>query len=767
VIDDTLVLVLVSIAIIFIVLLGLLAMIAKFYRKVDQGRALIINKLGTEPIVTFTGGTVVPVIHRAEVMDISVKTIELERRAHEGLICKDNIRADIKVTFFVRVNKTVEDVLKVAQSIGCARASDQQTLEELFVAKFSEALKTVGKRLDFEQLYTQREQFKDDIVDVIGRDLNGYSLEDAAIDFLEQTPLDHLDENNILDSQGIRKITEMTVTQNLLTNELRRKEEMERGSQDLGAREALFRFEQQEKEAEAKKNKEINIAQTREENEALRMRHEEQKRTMLAKQKADEEVAKGEQNKMREVEAAQKDRERVIAVESVRVQKARDLEDISREREVELQRIAKEKALEVERKEIADVIRGRIAVEKTVAEEEERIKDLRVLAESKRNKDSRIIDAEGQAQEELVKQIKAAEAQEEVTKFQARQRKISAEADLEAADLTAKAKMRTAEGVQAEVAAEGLAQVKVKEANAVALEKEGAAQARVTRQKMEAEAAGEEQKGLAVIRVKQAEVEVSQKEGLVRAEVIEKEGLAKAIVTEKDGDVRASILQKERLAEVAGIRERGMAEAAVQTAKADALERQGQAEGNAIREKLVAEAAGLAEKATAMKALDGVGREHEEFRLRLEHKREIEVQRINANREIAQAQATILAKAFDQASINIVGGDGAFFERFMQAVTLGQSIDGFVNNSQSARSMLSDYLEGGEGSFTQDLREILSRPSLDADAVQSLTLSALLGRLMVNADEPGQAKLRNLIAKARELGIDSLAVKSTPSSDDT
>ena len=29
-------------------------------------------------------------------------------------------------------------------------------LEELFNAKFSEALKTVGKRLEFEQLYTQR-----------------------------------------------------------------------------------------------------------------------------------------------------------------------------------------------------------------------------------------------------------------------------------------------------------------------------------------------------------------------------------------------------------------------------------------------------------------------------------------------------------------------------------------------------------------------------------------------------------------------------------
>ena len=74
-----------------------------------------------EDVDAFTGAIVYPIINRAEVMDLSVKTIDIDRRGKEGLICQDNIRADIKVTFFVRVNKTREDVLKVAQSIGCAR----------------------------------------------------------------------------------------------------------------------------------------------------------------------------------------------------------------------------------------------------------------------------------------------------------------------------------------------------------------------------------------------------------------------------------------------------------------------------------------------------------------------------------------------------------------------------------------------------------------------------------------------------------------------
>src|ERR1041384_6608299 len=227
-----------------VLVLGILRLIARTWRQVEQGRAMIVNKMGTEPKVTFTGAIVLPIVNKAEIMDLSVKTIEVARKGKEGLICADNIRADIKVTFFVRVNKTVDDVLRVAQSIGCIRASQQSTLEELFAAKFSEALKTVGKKMEFEQLYTQRDVFKDQIIQVIGKDLNGYVLDDAAIDYLEQTPIDILDPHNVLDSLGIKKITEITTSANIDTNSLKQRERMELGKQNLTSDEAVYRFEQ-------------------------------------------------------------------------------------------------------------------------------------------------------------------------------------------------------------------------------------------------------------------------------------------------------------------------------------------------------------------------------------------------------------------------------------------------------------------------------------------------------------------------------------------
>src|SRR5690606_2911564 len=196
--------------IVLLILLGLVFIYKLLYVKVAQGTALIVNDMSSTPKVHFTGALVYPIIHKKELMNVSLITLDVDRRGRDGLICKDNMRADITVAFYLRVNETPEDVLRVAKSIGAERASDIEAVDKLFSAKFSEALKTVGKQIEFVQLFENRLQFRDKILDVIGNDLNGYVLEDVAIDYIEQTPKSALDPHNILDAEGIRKITELT-----------------------------------------------------------------------------------------------------------------------------------------------------------------------------------------------------------------------------------------------------------------------------------------------------------------------------------------------------------------------------------------------------------------------------------------------------------------------------------------------------------------------------------------------------------------------------
>ncbi|MFC5744468.1 SPFH domain-containing protein [Actinomadura rugatobispora] len=644
-------------ALVLLVALGLLLMVTRLFRKVEQGRALIISKL-RKVDVTFTGAIVLPVLHKAEIMDISVKTIEIERTGRDGLICRDNIRADIRITFFVRVNKTAEDVKKVAGAIGTARASSQETLQELFAAKFSEALKTVGKHLDFEDLYTRRDEFRDHIIQVIGTDLNGYSLEDAAIDHLEQTSLLSLDKSNVLDAQGIRKITELTALQHVRTNEHARNEEKEIARQNVEAREAILELERRQADAELKQQREIETVRAREQAEIERVQAEERLRAQSAHLRTDEQLGVQTENRNREVAVAEKNRERVIAIETERIEKDRLLEVIARERETELTRIAADKEVEAEKRTIAEVVRERIAVERTVAEQEEHIKRLRAVEEAERERQAIIIRAEAEAQENLVKDIKAAEAGEAAAAHRAREELTLAEARRQAAEMEAEAKVRLADGLRAEAAAAGLAEVQVRERDAEAIEKVGRAEAAVAREKALVEAA-------------------------------------------------------------------------------------------AIRENLKAEAEGLTEKAGAMAALDDATRLHEEYRLRLEAEKDVRLAGIEVQRQVAEAQAAVLAAGLEGADIDIVGGDSVFFDRLVGSISLGKSVDGFVESSDVARSLAGPWLDGS-ARFTDDLSRLLG--SLGTGGVRDLTLSALLARLIRDGG-PESAQLGELLETARRLGV--------------
>jgi uncharacterized membrane protein YqiK len=617
--------------VLFAFLIGLGILFKAFYIKVEQGVALIINDLSSTPKVKFTGGFVLPIIYKKELMRISLITMEVDRRGKDGLICADNMRADITVAFYLRVNETAQDVLKVAKSIGASRASDREAVNLLFNAKFSEALKTVGKQIDFVNLFENRQEFREKIIKVIGDDLNGYVLEDVAIDYLEQTPKASLDPNNILDAEGIRKITELTANQNIQTNNFERDEELAIKKKNVETIEAMLELERQQSDAEAKQKREIQTIIAREEAETKKIQEEERLKADQSTIVTDQNLAVQSENQKREIEVAEQNRLRAVAIEQEKVTRARDLEIVSREREVELQRIEAEKAVEIQKKEIANVIRERVAVDKTVAIEEERIKEVREVSEADRAKQTRVIAAEAIAEEQKVKQVKAAEADEMAAKHKAIEITVLAQADLEAAAKEADAKKKLAEGRQAEAAALGLAEANVQEAKAAALEKEGIAEANVMNAK---------------------------------AHSLENEGIAEANV----------------------IRAKG-------TAEADALLGTGTAKADVTRLYLKAEAEGLVDKFDAMNSMSEQARDHEEYRMGLETALKEALAAMEAGKEIARENADVLSAALQKAKIDIVGGEEHFFDNFAKSLSIGKAVDGFASKSSVIQGLVSKMMQ--------------------------------------------------------------------------
>ncbi|WP_315854365.1 SPFH domain-containing protein [Rubripirellula lacrimiformis] len=628
-------------------LLALLLTFKKYFIVVGPDRAIVKSGLGGLDVTTAGGKFIVPLFHQYEFMDLTLKSFEIDREGSAGLICRDNIRADIKVAFFIRVDNSDEEMKEVAQSIGARRCSELETLRELFDAKFSEALKTVGKQFDFVDLYDQRDKFKEEILKVIGTDLNGYRLDDAAIDYLEQTPLSMLSPTNILDAEGIKKITELTSNEKVKENQFTRDKEKTLKKQDVEAEETILSLERQRVEAVEKQKREIAEITSREEASAAKVREEQRLESERARIQTEEELGVAEENKSRQVLVAMRNKEKTDAVELERVNRDRDLEMTERLRLVGVAEIEKEKAIEVEKRNIQEVIRERVAIERTVVEEQERIKDTEDIAKADRLKKVQVTAADMKAEEELIRVTKAAQSERDSATLLAEKVRIDADARRDAAEKETEAAKMLAEAAMATQAASGLAEAKVIEA------------------------------------------------------------------------------------------------------KASASEKQGLAEANVELEKYRSEAIGITEKAEAMKQLDSVGKDHEEFKLRLDKEKSVEIAAIDAQRGIAESQASVMGDALKSARIDIVGGDGEFFDQITSAVKGGKAIDRFVYNSKVATDIKDTFFDGNADYFQDQLSGLVKQFNLDTDGIKDLSIAALIAKMMgmTKADDV-RSQLTSLLSMA-------------------
>jgi hypothetical protein len=154
-----------------------------------------------------------------------------------------------------------------------------------------------------------------------------------------------------------------------------------------------------------------------------------------------------------------------------------------------------------------------------------------------------------------------------------------------------------------------------------------------------------------------------------------------------------------------------------------------------------------------MKILDEASRGHEEYRLQIEAHKEIALADVDARRMVAEAQAEVLGQALGKAKIDIVGGTDLVVDRIVGAISMGKAADSAVANSRVAESLLGDYAEGKKD-LAADLKQVLTQSRLSTGDLQNLAVTAMLGGLMKGSPADRKEKLRELIDKARELGLE-------------
>ena len=703
----------------------------------------------------------VPILQQLQIMDLSVKKLEVVRKNKDGLICEDNIRADIEVVFYVRVNdersevdgKTdFHDIKTVATQVGCERASEIELLKQLFEAKFSEALKSAGKKMQFEKLYTDRIPFREEIINTIGSDLNGYTLEDVAIDYLEQTPLDAHDPNNVLDSVGRAKIVELTAQMEEKENQRKVNLAEEINKQNTAKQETI---NEQNRNMELQiKNKDIETEVAQRELDRTNEQH-------LAAQTREVEVTKAEESAITEksVQAARKESEnaRLITEEDVEVrtvQKDRSVQEarvnldkdllrleeekkesgqqaeVDRERRVGLSTQEKEAAIIAAAFGVAESKAGLEAKEKEVTTQHQQRLDVEADMSAERARRVLNIEAEARAQAEQKRDLIAAEADydvrqkkanalkyEEVTKAESEKLEATAAAGqiLITADAEAKASEKRNHAMQQE--AEGTAAMQAAA---------GYAEANVTKAKAEA---------------KTVDADAEKALGLAEAAVIEAQGKASGTAKAAEGEGEAKGIAAKGTAEGVSIESKGVAEGksveAIRLAEAQGAEKMG-----------LAEALAKTEMAKAIELFNKASQDHEEFRLQLDKDKDVELADINIKKDIADAQARVMGEALKSANIDLVGGEQDFFDRVVSSVSQGKVVDRLVDNSQTITDVKNTFFNGDPDHLKNKLTGWIKASGLKSEDVKNLTISALLASMVSKTEDNSLRGLMRAAEKA-------------------
>jgi uncharacterized membrane protein YqiK len=419
----------------------LAVMLSAFLKKAAPGTAIVKTGFGlTQAAISTSSAIVIPLLHKAETIDMTVKTIRIRRRDKDSLSCADGIRAEVEVDFYIKINPVDEDIRRVANSVGCTRASSLETIRELFEAKFSDALKTAGSKLSFDQLYQNRRAFKDEILIALGQEgesdivLNGYRMDDVAIQYLEQLPLDQHDQNNVLDAKGIKEIAQRTSSEAESANQRLNEKNVTIATQNQMAETKQLEINQDLAQKRAKQRREIQEVEAKEAAIAEKTRQEQETVAEQANIARELSLRIAEQKKQEEIMIAEKVKEKAIQVAEEDKAKA-----------IELAKIQRESA-------IADQTREKLVMlEKTALQEAQKIKaeeqavTVKAVEVAQRDKQIEVIASEKEAQVQLTTQKVEADSKAYNILKESQTKLDAAELDLQAADKRAKTEIIEAE----------------------------------------------------------------------------------------------------------------------------------------------------------------------------------------------------------------------------------------------------------------------------------------------------------------------------------
>ena len=151
-----------------------------FYKTAKTGTALIRHGIGG-PKVSFNGIIALPFIHRVEEINTTHTEIHIDYDENHPLLTKDKQQLNATFRFSINVYYSEDGVKRVAFQFGAKRTFDENYLTEKFAPLFASSISEVICQIELEDVRTHQEEIRYKILDHIGKELNGYIIDDIVL----------------------------------------------------------------------------------------------------------------------------------------------------------------------------------------------------------------------------------------------------------------------------------------------------------------------------------------------------------------------------------------------------------------------------------------------------------------------------------------------------------------------------------------------------------------------------------------------------------
>jgi uncharacterized membrane protein YqiK len=288
--------------------------------------------------VILNGGCVVlPGFHELTRVPLREISIDVERTGKLAVRTQDYLRADMRVTFYVCITASEEDVLTAAARLSQNNRITPEDIKNALEKRADDAIRAAAKNKDLAEIDSDKLGFAQEVLNLMQQDLSkvGLTLNNIAISEIQES--DTYDENNFFDAQGVRLRTET------IQRSIQQKREVELSTQ--------VQIEQKELDAQKRS---LQIAQ-----ETQTARLDQQLQIEAAKAQREREIQEAQ---FREAAAAQ--RAQILQAQSVEeeeirkklsVQQSQIEADISLEERNKQLKVAQ--ALQQQEAEVAEILR--------------------------------------------------------------------------------------------------------------------------------------------------------------------------------------------------------------------------------------------------------------------------------------------------------------------------------------------------------------------------------------------------------------------------